>query len=172
MRLFIAINFSIETKTRLLGLCEELRAVSTRGNFSHSDTLHVTLAFLGECDQGKADKAKAVLDKMAFSPFEVGVERIGYFKTGYTSLWWAGLKESRELLSLQAKLAESLTATGFVLETRKFNPHITLGREVVNDVLPREVEPFGETIKSVELMLSERINRKVTYTAIHSVKAK
>ncbi len=33
---------------------------------------------------------------------------------------------------------------------------------------PRRIEQFGETVTSVELMKSERINGKLIYTAIFS----
>ena len=58
------------------------------------------------------------------------------------------------------------------MDGRKYNPHITLGREVVTDVSPWRIEPFGETVTSVELMKSERIDGKLTYTAIFSKGAK
>ena len=44
MRLFIAPNFTDETRARLFVLRDELRAHSTRGNFSLPEKLHLTLA--------------------------------------------------------------------------------------------------------------------------------
>jgi 2'-5' RNA ligase len=69
-------------------------------------------------------------------------------------------------MALQSDLADRLLAAGFVLERRRFSPHITLGRDVVTDVKPRAITPFGETVGSIELMKSERIGGKLTYTAI------
>jgi len=48
MRLFIAINFSSETKKQLMALCDELRKTSIQGRFSLQENLHLTLAFIGE----------------------------------------------------------------------------------------------------------------------------
>jgi len=61
MRLFIAQNFTPETKSRLLTLRDDLRAQSTRGNFSLPENLHLTLAFLGECDAQQTAAAKQAM---------------------------------------------------------------------------------------------------------------
>jgi 2'-5' RNA ligase len=74
-------------------------------------------------------------------------------------------------LALQHDLADKLAATGFVLERRKYSPHITLGREVVTTAAPWAIEPFGETVSAIDLMKSERIGGKLTYTAIDTRRA-
>jgi len=83
-------------------------------------------------------------------------------------IWWAGLREDKPLMDLQRGLSDNLRAAGFALESRKYSPHITLGREVVTDAKPWRIEPFGETVGAIDLMKSERIRGKLTYTAIHS----
>jgi 2'-5' RNA ligase len=62
MRLFVAINFNDDTRSRLLALGEEIRSHSVRGNFSAPENLHLTLAFLGECDPQQTAAAKAAID--------------------------------------------------------------------------------------------------------------
>ena len=54
------------------------------------------------------------------------------------------------------------------LEKRKYSPHITLAREVVTDIKPWTIEPFSEKVNTIELMKSEHINGKLTYTAMFS----
>jgi 2'-5' RNA ligase len=70
-------------------------------------------------------------------------------------------------MSLQRELAARLIVAGFTLETRWYSPHITLGREVVTDYAFGKIEPFGERVESIELMKSEHISGKLTYTAIY-----
>jgi len=166
MRLFIAINFNNETRSRLLALRDELRGKSERGNFSAQENLHLTLAFLGECDGKQVVTAKSVVNAVSFEPFDISVDCIGRFKRDGSDIWWAGLHESKPLIALQGELAENLIAAGFTLEKRKYSPHITLGREVVTDAKPWTIEPFGEAVCTIEHMKSERINGKLTYTAI------
>ena len=166
MRLFIAINFNSETNLRLLALRDELRGKSERGNFSAPENLHLTLVFLGECDGKQTTAVKSVLSAVNFEPFDITVDCIGRFKRDGGDVWWAGLRENKLLIALQGELNEKLIAAGLSLDKRKYSPHITLGREVVTDAKPWRIEPFGETVSIIDLMKSERINGKLTYTAI------
>ena len=168
MRLFVAINFGKSTVNRLLDLCEQLRAVSSRGNFSLPENLHLTLAFLGECDARQSAAIRAAMDQVTFAPFEVAIERIGRYRRDDGDLWWAGVREDRQLLDMQQLLADKLRARGFAVEKRKYSPHITLGRRVSASAAPQPVAPFGEMVTKIDLMKSERINGKLTYTAIYS----
>ena len=168
MRLFIAVNFNNDTRSHLLSLCDELRGKSKHGNFSAPEILHLTLVFLGECDGRQITAAKTSLSAVSFEPFDVVVERVGHFKRNSGDVWWAGLREDAALQSLQRDLTDKLISAGFTLERRKFTPHITLGREVVTSSSPWSIDPFGETVSSIDLMKSERIRGKLTYTAIDS----
>ena len=167
MRLFIAINFSNETKHELIALCDKLREASTRGRFSLPENLHLTLAFLGECDAKQTAAAKAAMDIATFNTFDLTIDSIGRFKRNGGDLWWAGVRENKELQELHQKLTAGLSANGFECEERKYNPHITLGREIVTKAKARQIEPFGETVSHIDLMKSERISGKLTYTSIY-----
>lgn len=167
MRLFIAMNFNGETRSRLLALRDELRSHSEHGRFSLLENLHLTLAFLGECDERQTAAAKAAMDEAVFDPLEVYVDCVGRFKRDGGDTWWAGVRKNKALSDLHQKLTSGLCSRGFNLEKRKYSPHITLGREVVTETLPRPIEPFGETVSRIDLMKSERINGKLTYTSIY-----
>jgi 2'-5' RNA ligase len=172
MRLFIAVNFNNDTRSRLLALRDELRGKSRSGNFSEPENLHLTLAFLGECDGRQAAAVKSVLGALDFMPFDITVDNIGRFMRDHRDIrhggdiWWAGIRENKALSDLQRNLASGLRTNGFVLDNRKYSPHVTLGREVITDVKPWAIEPFGETAGAIDLMKSERIGGKLTYTAI------
>jgi 2'-5' RNA ligase len=165
MRLFVAINFNAETRAQLIAMREELRSNSRRGNYTHDENLHLTLAFIGEVSTKKVDKVKAIIDTVTFSSFEITIDRLGTFSRG--TLWWAGLRENKPLMDLQHEVEHKLALCGFEMDGRKYHPHITLGREVVTDMKPWQIKPFGEIITSIDLMKSERINGKLTYAAIH-----
>jgi len=167
MRLFIAINFNSDTRVQLLAMHDELRSRSARGNFSLPENLHLTLAFLGECASKQAADAKAVMDLVSLDPFDIYIDRVGQFKRNTGDIWWAGVRGNRSLLNLQRGLTSKLIAAGFTLDRREYTPHITLGREIVTDASPWQIKPFGETVTAIELMKSERIAGKLTYTAIH-----
>ena len=133
MRLFIAINLNNDTRSRLLAMRDRLREHSVRGNFSAPENLHLTLAFLGECDANQAAVIKAAMEETRVKPFRLNVDRVGRFKRDGGDIWWAGVQACKPLLELQRNLSDRLIADGFALDRRKYSPHITLGREVATD---------------------------------------
>jgi 2'-5' RNA ligase len=167
MRLFIAVNFNDDTRSRLIGLRDELRRRSKRGNFSAPENLHLTLVFLGECDVERTNAVKSLLDQATFGPFGIVIDRVGRFERGGGGIWWAGVYGSEPLLHLQRSLTDELADAGFETDRRKYSPHVMLGREIVTDAAPWKITPFGETVGSIELMKSERLSGRLTYTAIH-----
>ena len=169
MRLFIAVNFSDATRASLLGLRDALRRQSEQGNFSAPENLHLTLVFLGESSAKQTAAAKASLDIIEFDPFYLTIERVGRFKRNGGDIWWAGVQDNKPLQALQRKIAAELVSAGFSLDARGYSPHITLGREVATDLAPWGIKPFGETVHKIDLMKSERIGGKLTYTSIHTI---
>jgi 2'-5' RNA ligase len=170
-RIFIAVNFNNDTRSRLVSLRDEIRSHSKRGAFSQPENIHLTLIFIGDSDSAQISLVKAAMDKIRFQPFTVTVNSIGNFKRGSGSLWWAGVQENKELSDLHRDLTNRLVSLGFSLDERRYSPHITLGREIICSENPRQTEPFSETVRSIELMRSERIDGKLTYTAIHTKRA-
>ena len=171
MRLFIALNFSPEVRLGLRALRDELRSLSSRGNFTTDDNLHLTLAFLGECGAMQADRAIEALDAADFEPLDIWIERVGRFRRdgGGGDIWWAGVRDNKLLSSVQGALTDRLSSAGFALDKRRYSPHITLGREVIAKAAPWSIEPFGETVRKIDLMKSERINGKLSYSSIYAV---
>jgi len=171
MRLFIAITFNTETITRLVSLRDKLRATASKGHFTLPENIHLTLVFLGECDEKQVSYAKSAMDALEFESFKINIDSIGKFRRDGGDLWWAGVKNNRQLTELYNVLTKNLSDFGFKIERRKFKTHITLGREIITKVSPHKIEEFGQMIDKIKLMKSERINNKLIYTAIHECKA-
>ena len=170
MRLFIAINFPDKIKKAVAELRDHLKKSALRGNFTFDENLHLTLVFLGECNVQQTEAIKAVMNNTIFSKFTLALDNTGYFKRDVGNTWWIGLKENKSLSDLQANLTEHLMQKGFILENRKYTPHVTIGREVkmpAGFVKP-EIQQDKFDVTSIELMKSERINGKLVYTLLHS----
>jgi len=170
MRLFIAINFPKEVKETIAEIRDILKDSALRGNFTSDENLHLTLVFLGECDVRQAEVIKTIIKNTKFPELNLMLEKAGYFKRDGGNTWWIGLKENKLLSDLQAGLSERLRQEGFILESRRFVPHVTIGREVrisSGFVIP-EIQQLSFNISSIELMKSERINGRLVYTVIFS----
>ncbi|HRR90602.1 MAG TPA: RNA 2',3'-cyclic phosphodiesterase, partial [Eubacteriales bacterium] len=170
MRLFVAINFPAEVRARLIEIRETIRRNSVSGNFTADPNLHLTLAFLGECGKIEFELAARAVESLVFEPFTLSLGECGRFRRGGGDVWWCGLKKSTALDALQAEVSRRLTAAGFSLESRDYSPHITLCREakLKAGFVPPKAAETAFAVRSVELMKSERLGGKLTYTAVAS----
>ena len=176
MRLFVAVNFSDDTRARLRTLCNALRVCAERGNFTLPENLHLTLAFLGECDEAQQLTAKQAVSTIGFEPFTITLAGGGYLDRGRANMVFCELKNDSgksKLRLLQSELSENLSSKGFRPDRRKFWPHITLGREVVwkdagaySGFVEFHFPTIEETVTGIDLMKSEWIGGKLTYTSI------
>jgi len=166
-RLFIVITPGNTTRSRLMAIRDDLRATSKRGNFTPPENLHLTLAFIGDCDEKQTKAIMRAMNSIRFDPFALTVERIGKFKRDGGDIWWAGVKTTKQLTEIHDILIRRLRSEGIKVADESYVPHITLGREVVTNEQQWLIEPFGEPTASMELMRSERINGQLIYTEIY-----
>ena len=171
MRLFIAVNFPAEVKETIVQIRDSLKQAARHGNYSLDENLHLTLVFLGECDDRQVKTVKAIMDDAWFNTLTLSLDKVGRFRRNNGDIWWIGLKPNQALTELQTDLMIRLIQEGFTLENRIFSPHITIGRQV--KTRPQfDIPQFPQiyfTIESIELMKSECINGKLTYTQIYSI---
>lgn len=174
MRLFIAINFDQETKEKLLAVQRRLREFG-RGNFSRRENLHLTLAFLGEVSQNQIEQVCRAMDATTVSSMDLTFDHVGCFRRNGGDLWWIGLAENQSLISLQSRLSSHLATQGFLLERRRFSPHITLARELKLQDIPNRNKLLGKSfhsnVQAVSLMSSERMGGKLTYREEYRISA-
>jgi 2'-5' RNA ligase len=187
MRLFIAVNFDNEVKKRLLEIQALLRSQCIRGNFTRPENLHLTLAFLGETPDEKVSSLLQILDKInndihmtpnalheassAAKPFVVSFTHTGCFTHSHKELWWVGADETcqglNRLKAIHGELIKRLLDAGFHVDTRSFNPHITLGREVKHSrKITLNCDEIKVKVDRLSLMKSEHIGGKLTYTEL------
>ena len=90
-----------------------------------AEKIHLTLAFLGDADLGKASAAARQLRCAAF---DLPIEVPGYWK--HNRIVWAGPQRAPEPLErLVAALQLELFRAEFILERRPFAAHVTLLRK-------------------------------------------
>lgn len=174
LRLFIAINFEEHIKDKLIDLLEEIKEFSSQGKFVNKEHMHLTLEFLGEVDSDKISLIKEAMEKITTNPFTMELSEIGYFKRNDGYIYWIGIKDESVLLKLQSKLHDELLNKGFSLETRKYTPHLTIGRKVIMnetfnpDNFLNSIEALKIKIDKIHLMKSENLNGKLLHSIIHT----
>jgi 2'-5' RNA ligase len=174
MRLFIAVVFEQEIKSRLLYFQNSIKEQALKGNFSRVENLHLTLVFFGETPQDQIPPICSEMEKACLScaSFSMDFGSSGFFTHSGKELWWIGSDDTagiKKLRSLKEEIAKGLRTAGVIFDERPFRAHITLGREIR---LRQPVKPLKEKIvipiDRINLMKSEHINRLLVYTEIAS----
>ena len=138
-RIFIALRPDAETCKDLIKIQQKLLV---SGRMMPPQSLHLTLAFLGDCD---SERKQCVLDKITninINPFDITFGEFGYFER-HRIFHIAPNIIPIELLSLHKQLCNTLSSCRFKTP-RTFKPHITLFRGVIT---PPFCEPLNTTIR-------------------------
>ena len=131
MRLFIAINFPDDTRTRLWDALEPLRSLEYPVRWVRAELIHLTVKFLGEVDEARVPEIvdrlrQAVNDTRAFP---LPVREFGVFPSvKRPRVLWVGCEGLPVLELLQDSVERQMAAAGFEIEGRPFRPHVTIGR--------------------------------------------
>jgi 2'-5' RNA ligase len=163
-RIFFALWPAPEVAKRLHALAAAAHA-ACGGRRMKRDTLHLTLAFLGEVDAERFDLACAAADVAAKvgagdAPQEVPlggtvlrIDRLAYWK--HNHIVWAGCDEvPAPLAALAADLGAALREAGFALDSRPFAAHVTLLRNASCGRELPAVEPFDWPVREFVLVES------------------
>ncbi|MEM7538006.1 MAG: RNA 2',3'-cyclic phosphodiesterase [Chloroflexota bacterium] len=147
IRTFIAIELSQEIKTYLAAmqarLDDSVSITKPVVRWTNAKNVHLTLRFLGDTTSSQVTQLKPQLRSLAenHQPFSVAMpshqsadddraKPIGVFPNWQRpSIVWAGITGELDVLFALQVGTESVAQTlGFAAETRKFSPHVTIGR--------------------------------------------
>lgn len=152
LRCFIAIELpreAIDYTEQLNSLIKKKNFFS--GKFSEPENLHLTLKFLGEIEESKAEEVKKKLGEIKFKEFEASLGEVGVFVNKYNSILWIKLN-GKGLWDLQKEIDEKLKDI-FPKEER-FMSHITIARM-------KKIFSKNEFLKYVKSMKTKKIKFKV-----------
>lgn len=131
-RTFLAIELNDAARSYLHQQVQQLARALPRVRWVDPETLHLTLAFLGELEDAQLEQAtRAALEvAQASHPFTARVGSLGQFGPAQQPrVIWIGVAGNLQpLLDLQARLAGRLAQDGFPPEERAYAPHLTLAR--------------------------------------------
>lgn len=131
VRAFVAVRMSEEVEAALAALIDELQNPGDGIKWVARANLHVTLKFLGAAvERAQLAALAASLRALAAetAPFHVLARGAGAFPNmSRPRALWARL-ESAELAALAARVEDAAASAGFARETRRWSPHLTIGR--------------------------------------------
>ena len=128
MRLFIAIDLPDELRKELTRLRTALAPSTETARWVASESIHITLRFIGEVPEKRVEEIDAALTGLTWKPFTITVRGVGFFPgTRSPRVFWAGM-EAPTMQNLAEQLDSRMERLGFEKEKRAFRPHITLAR--------------------------------------------
>ncbi len=131
-RTFLALPLGQDVVDRLVAAQRELMGAEANVRWVARENLHLTVKFLGSVeDADLAEVCRAARDLAGgCEPFEFAVRGLTAVPpAGQMRMVWAGVEEpSGRLARLAEAVEEAYAAMGFKRETRRFRPHLTLGR--------------------------------------------
>lgn len=89
---------------------------------------HLTLVFLGEVPGPVLEAAHEAFGALRLPRFSLQLAGLGLFGGARPHAAWAGVQPSEPLMRVQAKLERAARVAGIEVPSRRFVPHVTLGR--------------------------------------------
>ncbi|MDF1857072.1 RNA 2',3'-cyclic phosphodiesterase [Pseudooceanicola sp.] len=124
MRLFLAIDPPDPVREALEGLQSHLRV----GRLSDPDTLHLTLAFLGERSEPEAEALDEAMQGFVAAAFDLTLAGLGSFGGAMPAILFAGVVDPGPVTALHRAVRARLRQAGIILPRERFRPHVTLAR--------------------------------------------
>jgi 2'-5' RNA ligase len=117
---------------RLAAIAAEA-AARLGGRATRRDTIHLTLAFLGDVPESRLAELGEVAAAVRGAAFDLRLDRLGFWQ--HNHLLWAGGEKPVALELLHRALRDALGQAGFMVDGlgRDFAPHLTLVRKVPPD---------------------------------------
>ena len=179
MRSFIAIAIPEGIKQEIAKAQDQLRESGVQASWTKSQSIHLTLKFLGEVEEGRLPAIMAALDRavQGTGRFMLEIAGSGAFPNPRNArVAWLGIAgEVDKLKALQAAVENEMERSGMERENRPFQPHLTLGRiksirsrdrwvEALERI--RDIRLPGFEVDALHLMKSELRPAGARYTEI------
>lgn len=161
MRIFIGIKLDNKTTKIINNYYKYLYSENITGNYTDSNNLHLTLAFLGEIDQNTLENVITITNSLENKITTITLSKITKLKD---MLVFEVAKDDK-LLALQKELALKLENIN-IYKSKEFYPHVTLIRKVSDttkiNIVDKEVN-ICSSCDNITVFQSTHINGKLKY---------
>jgi 2'-5' RNA ligase len=131
LRLFMGLSLTDEVREFVCGVAATLEEQVEGVRWVPSRNLHVTLKFLGSCDESRVEKLVEVMGAAAAHlPLTLVVGKVGAFPSlASARVVWVGARDLEgRVQKVYNVLDRGAARCGIPREKRPYTPHITVGR--------------------------------------------
>lgn len=173
MRTFIALELPNDFASDVAKIEAQL-APSMNARFTPEQSLHLTLAFLGNLEtssQVAATRKAIELATSNFAPVSLHPEGLGYFGSPADATVWLGVSPTPALMNLAKSVKAELSVKGLPFDQTPFKPHITLARKAHIEHADFKSCKLPDTAHATKVTIfkSELNSQGAHYTPLHSV---
>ncbi len=155
MRAFIALPLP----DALLDDLEKLQRRLPLGRAARRSTLHLTLAFLGECRDDALEALHRELSDLRAPEFDVQLSGLGSFGKQAPRVLFADVDANRDLSALRRRIRSAMRSAGLETPHERYHPHVTLAR------FSRDLRP-GDTARLADFIAAHAAFRPPPFRAI------
>lgn len=165
-RLFFALWPEAACRNQLSATGRKL-AMVCGGRLMRTETLHMTLLFIGPVDRSLIPLLETAASGLRFSSFEFGLDRLACWR--HNRIAYAAPEVAPEALRhLATQLRAAVDATGIGVDRKPFVPHVTLLRNIERNFIAQTISPLNWTVSSVALVESVSTGHGVQYRKLHT----
>ena len=131
LRTFIAIPLPEAIRAKVEKLLSDLRKTDAAVRWVPACNLHLTLKFLGDVEEARLEDLFVAIRKATegIEPFGITLKGLGAFPNiRQPRMLWIGMDVPEAMQRLYENIGEELSRLHFPKETRRFSPHLTIGR--------------------------------------------
>jgi len=123
------------------------------GRATRAESIHLTLAFLGDCDAERLGALKAAAAGVRVRPFDLVLDEHGFWN--HNRIAWVGARETPQgLAALVSDLRAALAGAQLAFDPKPFVPHVTLVRKARPGFAMPALEPIRWQVEGFVLVRS------------------
>lgn len=153
-RVYYALTFNQEATHKIITNVNRLKEHALQMKPIPENSIHMTMAFLGEVEESLIDELLEIRDEISFEPFCFNLDYLDSFPDRNSRLYYLSTTHAQELYALQSTLVQKLYQHKIAFHDKQFLPHVTLSRKTILKEPTDLILPISCTITSLELLES------------------
>jgi 2'-5' RNA ligase len=178
-RIFVAVDISEDARHRVARYIADLRGDTTGkiATWTHSEKLHLTLRFIGNCEEEGLPKVINATRAAAESirPFMIKIVGTGVFPNKRKArVLWLGIDDKTDQMTKAVNIFDAAYDLEPQSDREAFSPHLTIARikdrvrskELVNQHLNSNFEPVEFEVLEIVVYESQLLSTGSVYSVV------